>query len=57
VSDNGQGRTEDQIAMRSSNGLGTTIITGLTRQLKGIVTMQCEKGTCIEIRIPQAALS
>jgi two-component sensor histidine kinase len=58
VSDDGQGRTENQSAAGSSKvGLGTTIITGLVAQLRGTITMKNERGTRTEIRIAEPALS
>jgi PAS domain S-box-containing protein len=58
VSDDGQGRTEDQLAPSSTKaGLGTSIITGLVAQLRGSITMKYKQGTRTEIRIPERALS
>jgi PAS domain S-box-containing protein len=58
VSDDGQGRTADQIAPGPAKaGLGTSIINGLVVQLRGSITMTHEQGTRTEIRIPEPALS
>jgi two-component sensor histidine kinase len=58
VSDDGRGRSEDYREAESPKmGLGTTIITGLTAQLGGIITMQSEQGTRTEIRIAEPVLS
>jgi two-component sensor histidine kinase len=52
VSDDGQGRTANQIASGSTKvGLGTTIIAGLVAQLEGTMTVKSEKGTQTEISI------
>jgi two-component sensor histidine kinase len=58
VSDDGQGRSADHGEAGSPKmGLGATIITGLTAQLGGIMTMQSEQGTRTEIRIAEPVLS
>jgi PAS domain S-box-containing protein len=58
VSDDGQGWPADQIAPGSGKvGLGTSIIAGLTKQLRGIMTMKSGEGMRTEIRIADPVLS
>jgi two-component sensor histidine kinase len=58
VSDNGQGQTEagPANALRH-DGLGTTIISRLTAQLRGVLTVDHQRGTRTEIRIAEPVLS
>jgi two-component sensor histidine kinase len=62
VADDGQGhidhpRIGEVSAVRSTTGLGSSIIAGLVAQLRGTMTMKSDPGTRAEIRVASPVLS
>jgi two-component sensor histidine kinase len=54
VADRGKGLTGGLQRQAGGSGLGMSIVAAIVRDLKGVLTVQSEGGTCFTIRAPIA---